>query len=91
MELYCNNQVVRDIVNNPVHHDRTKYVEVDRYFVKEKLVEKLIDILFVKSELQLADVLTHAIAKKKIHDSLDKLSVWDIYTLTWEGVLEWVL
>ncbi|CAL9004276.1 unnamed protein product, partial [Prunus brigantina] len=48
MELYCNNQVAREIINNPIQHDRTKHVEVDRHYIKEKLVEKLINITFVK-------------------------------------------
>ena len=55
---------------------------MDRHFIKEKLVEKLIDILFVKSERQLADVLTHASAEKVFHDSFDKLGMGDIYAPT---------
>jgi len=35
-----------------------KYFEVDRHFIKEKLNEKIICILFVKTEEQLADVFT---------------------------------
>ncbi|RVW28117.1 Retrovirus-related Pol polyprotein from transposon RE1 [Vitis vinifera] len=37
IRLFCDNKVVCDIAHNPVQHDRTKHVEVDRFFIKEKL------------------------------------------------------
>ncbi|CAL8085203.1 unnamed protein product [Prunus armeniaca] len=35
MDLYCDNKAATAIAHNPVQHDRTKHVEVDRYFVKK--------------------------------------------------------
>ena len=43
--LYCDNKVVCDIAHNPVQHARTKHVEVDRFFIKEKLNEKIVELL----------------------------------------------
>ena len=37
MKLYCDNKAAIAIAHNPVQHDRTKHVEVDRHFIKEKL------------------------------------------------------
>ncbi|KAM2798564.1 hypothetical protein COP1_003511 [Malus domestica] len=82
MLLYYDNQAMREIANNPAHHDRTKHVEVDRHFIKEKLDVKLIDITYVRSEEQLADVLTHAVSARVFQDSLDKLGLGDIYAPT---------
>ena len=50
MELHCDNKSAIDIVHNPVQHDRTKHVEVDRHFIKEKLEKKIIRLPLVKSE-----------------------------------------
>jgi len=53
MKLYCDNKVACDISHNPVQHDRTKHVEVDRHFIKEKLEAKLIEVPHVRSQDQL--------------------------------------
>ena len=45
IQLFCDNKVACDIVHNPVQHDRTKHVEVDRFFIKEKLDDKIVDCL----------------------------------------------
>ncbi|KAM2530612.1 hypothetical protein PS1_028457 [Malus domestica] len=87
MFLYCEIQAIREIANNIVQHDRTKHVEVDRHFIKEKLDVKLIDIPYVRSEDQLAAVLTHAVATRVFQNSLDKLSLGNIYAPTYMGVL----
>ncbi|KAB2632563.1 polyprotein (retrotrasposon protein) [Pyrus ussuriensis x Pyrus communis] len=65
MRLYCDNKSARDIADNPVQHDRTKHVEVDRHFIKEKLERKIVSIPFVSSDEQLADVLTHAVCSRE--------------------------
>jgi hypothetical protein len=50
--LYCDNKVAIDIANNPVHHDRTKHIEIDRHFIKEKLDGGIICLPYVKSASQ---------------------------------------
>lgn len=62
MRLYCDNKLACDITCNPVLHDRTKHVEVDKHFVKEKLEAKLIEVPLVQSQDQLADILTKAVS-----------------------------
>ena len=44
IHLYCDNKSTISIAHNPVHHDRTKHVEVDRHFIKEKLDGGMISI-----------------------------------------------
>ena len=82
MNLYCDNTSAIEIAHNPVQHDRTKHVEVDRHFIKEKLEAGIIVFPFVKSENQLADILTKAVASQAFGDSLDKLGMCDIHAPT---------
>ncbi|WVZ92208.1 hypothetical protein U9M48_038291 [Paspalum notatum var. saurae] len=37
MKIWCDNMSAINIANNPVQRDRRKHVEIDRFFVKEKL------------------------------------------------------
>ncbi|CAL8119739.1 unnamed protein product [Prunus armeniaca] len=81
-KLHCDNQSAFEIANNPVQHDQTKHVKVDRHFIKEKLEHKLISIPFVPSSEQLANMLTYVVSKRRFEDSLDKLAITDIYAPT---------
>ncbi|BBG92826.1 hypothetical protein Prudu_000668 [Prunus dulcis] len=55
MDLYCDNKAAIAIAHNPVQHDRTKHVEVDLNFIKEKLDAEIVSFPFISSEYQLAD------------------------------------
>ena len=82
MPLHCDNTVVVEIAHNPIQHDRTKHVEIDRHFIKEKLDARIISFPFVPSKEQLADILTKAMSSRAFSDSLDKLGIQDLYTPT---------
>eukprot|EP00268_Persea_americana_P058474 TRINITY_DN70731_c0_g1_i1.p1 TRINITY_DN70731_c0_g1~~TRINITY_DN70731_c0_g1_i1.p1 ORF type:complete len:196 (+),score=22.87 TRINITY_DN70731_c0_g1_i1:1-588(+) len=82
MKLYCDNTLAIKIAYNPVQHDRTKHVKIDRHFIKKKIDAGIITFPFVKSEEQLADVLTKAVASNLFDDSLCKLGMCDIHAPT---------
>ncbi|RVW95967.1 Retrovirus-related Pol polyprotein from transposon RE1 [Vitis vinifera] len=44
IRLFCDNKAACDIAHNPVQHDHTKHVEVDRFFIKEKLDDKIVEL-----------------------------------------------
>ncbi|XP_061348292.1 uncharacterized protein LOC133293706 [Gastrolobium bilobum] len=82
MELHCDNKAAIEIAHNPIQHDRTKHVEVDRHFIKEKLDQKIIQFPYIKSEDQLADILTKAVSGKVFEEAINKLGMIDIYAPT---------
>ena len=52
MKMYCDNKVVINISHNSIHHDRTKHVEVDRHFIKEKVEDGTICMVYVPTNKQ---------------------------------------
>ncbi|TYK08058.1 putative mitochondrial protein [Cucumis melo var. makuwa] len=56
--LWCDNVFAISLAHNPVFHARTKHIEIDYHFVREKVIRKDIFIRYVSSNNQLADILT---------------------------------
>ena len=79
MELHYDNKAVIEIAHNLVQHDRTKHVEVDIHFIKENLDGKIIQLPFVQSEDQLANILTKSVSGRTFYDAIDKLGMINIY------------
>ena len=80
--LYYDNKAAISIAQNPVQQDRTKHVEIDRHFIKEKLEDGVVCMPFVPSTLQRADVLTNGLVKIYFEEEISKLGMIDIFVPT---------
>ncbi|RVW77068.1 Retrovirus-related Pol polyprotein from transposon RE1 [Vitis vinifera] len=50
--MMCDNQTAISIAKNPVHHDRTKHVEIDRHFITEKVTSETVKLNYVPTKHQ---------------------------------------
>jgi len=79
MKLWCDNNSAISIANNPVQHDRTKHVEIDRFFIKEKLDSGLLELEHVATKEQVADCLTKGLSSLDLTKFCNKMGLIDIF------------
>ena len=82
MKLFCDNKAAISIANILVQHDRTKHVEIDRQFIKERLDNGCICIPYILSSQQVTDVLTKRLLRQNFDFFISKLGRIDIYIPT---------
>ncbi|GJR86897.1 hypothetical protein Tco_0210908 [Tanacetum coccineum] len=63
--LYCDSQSAITISCNPVQHSRTKHIHTRYHFIKEHVENGIIELYFVRTEYQLADMFTKALSEDR--------------------------
>nr|GEY32914.1 hypothetical protein [Tanacetum cinerariifolium] len=59
--LFCNKKSAQQLAANPCFHDRSKHMDVDCHFTREKVQYGFLQTAFIPSHLQLADIMTKAL------------------------------
>ncbi|GKD42611.1 hypothetical protein Tco_1267256, partial [Tanacetum coccineum] len=58
-----------------VQHSRSKHIDIRFHFIKEKVENGVVELYFVKTEYQLADIFTKALCKEIIEFLINKLGM----------------
>ena len=79
IRIYCDNKAAISIAHNPVLHDRTKHIEVDKHFIREKIEGGVICIPYIPTDQQVADILTKGLPSQPFRMLVGKLAMANIF------------
>nr|GEW84069.1 hypothetical protein [Tanacetum cinerariifolium] len=63
--MYCDSKAAIAISCNPVQHSHTKHIDVRYHFIKEKVEKGIVELFFVGTEYQLADMFPKALLEER--------------------------
>ena len=73
--VYCDNVSAVYLSANPVHHRRTKHIELDIHFVREQVALGRVQVLHVPTAQQFADVMTKGLPPSTFEEFRSSLCV----------------
>jgi hypothetical protein len=76
--IHCDNLSSIQLARNPVFHARTKHIEVHYHYVRERVLAGDIDLVYVSTEEQIADIFTKALGAKKLQHFWTMLGLCDM-------------
>ena len=76
--IYCDNISSITFVNNPVYHARKMHIDMHCHFVREKVLAREVDLVYVSTEEQVADVFPKALGIERLHRFRSLLSVLEM-------------
>nr|GFB08396.1 hypothetical protein [Tanacetum cinerariifolium] len=73
--IYCDLESAIAISCNPVQHTRTKHIDVRYHFIKDHVEKGTIELYFVGTEYQLADLFTKSLPEARFKFLVEKLGM----------------
>ncbi|GKE76847.1 retrovirus-related pol polyprotein from transposon TNT 1-94 [Tanacetum coccineum] len=73
--MYCDNKSAIALCCNNVQHSRSKHIDIRFHFIKEQVENGLVELYFVNTEYQLADIFTKALGRERIEFLINKLGM----------------
>nr|GFA25140.1 retrovirus-related Pol polyprotein from transposon TNT 1-94 [Tanacetum cinerariifolium] len=73
--MYCDNKSDISLRCNNVQKSRSKHIDIRYHFIKEQVENGVIELHFVNTEYQLADLFTKALGRERIEFLINKLGM----------------
>ncbi|GKE08039.1 hypothetical protein Tco_1411590 [Tanacetum coccineum] len=76
--IFCDNTSAIAISNNPVFHSRTKHIDIRYHFIRDHILKGDIELHFVPTDFQLADIYTKPLAEPSFTRLVAELGMLNI-------------
>ncbi|GKD39067.1 hypothetical protein Tco_1259274 [Tanacetum coccineum] len=73
--LYCDNKSAIALCCNNVQHSKAKHIDIYYHFIKEQVENEIVELYFVRTEYQLADIFTKSLPRERFNFLIDKLGM----------------
>ncbi|GJS92596.1 retrovirus-related pol polyprotein from transposon TNT 1-94, partial [Tanacetum coccineum] len=73
--LYCDNKSAIALCCNNVQHSRSKHIDIRHHFIREQVEKGVVELYFVRTEYQLADIFTKALPRERFKFILPRLGM----------------
>ncbi|GJX13233.1 putative ribonuclease H-like domain-containing protein [Tanacetum coccineum] len=73
--MYCDNKNAIALCCNNVQHSRSKHIDIRFHFIKEHVENGVVELYFVNTEYQLADIFTKALGRDRIEFLINKMGM----------------
>ncbi|KAJ9542343.1 hypothetical protein OSB04_028849 [Centaurea solstitialis] len=73
--IYCDSESAIAITSNPVQHSKTKHIDIRYHFIKDNVEKGNIEMFFVQTDYQLADLFTKPLDEKRFNFLVSKLGM----------------
>ncbi|GJV41334.1 retrovirus-related pol polyprotein from transposon TNT 1-94 [Tanacetum coccineum] len=73
--MYYDNQSAIALCCNSVQHSRSKHIDIRHHFIKEQVERRIVELYFVETKYQLADIFTKALPRERFETLLPLLGV----------------
>ncbi|GJS37449.1 hypothetical protein Tco_0535831 [Tanacetum coccineum] len=73
--LYYDNKSTIALCCNNVQHSRAKHIDICYHFIKDQVENGIVELYFVRTEYQLADIFTKPLPRERFNFLIDKLGM----------------
>jgi hypothetical protein len=75
--IHCDNQSYVKLSENPVFHDKSKYIEIKYHYIKDMVQRKTVHVQYFSTHEQIADIFTKPLAKTKFEYFRERLGLME--------------
>ena len=76
IHILCDNTATIDLSKNPITHSRAKHIEIKHHFIRDHVQKGVVELQFVSTEDQLADLFTKPLTEDRLISLRERLGMF---------------